>query len=82
MVNLLRYLIIIYFFFQACHHIYPLHHVYIRKVKVLKRPKYDLTKLLEMHGEGSGKVTVTKDPVTGEMVERADGYEPPVMESV
>ena len=41
-----------------------------------------MTKLLEMHGEGSGKVTVTKDPVTGEMVERADGYEPPVMESV
>ena len=80
MVNLLRYLTII--FFQACHHIYPLHDVYIRKVKVLKRPKYDLTKLLEMHGEGSGKVTVTKDPVTGEMVERADGYEPPVMESV
>jgi small subunit ribosomal protein S3Ae len=68
---------------KACHHIYPLHDVYIRKVKVLKRPKYDLTKLLEMHGDGgSGKTTVTKDPVTGELVERADGYEPPVMETV
>jgi len=67
---------------KSCHHIYPLHDVYVRKVKVLKKPKYDLTKLLEMHGEGSGKVTATKDPVTGEIVERADNYEPPVQESV
>merc|ERR1719354_1342782 len=58
----------------------------IRKVKVLKRPKYDLTKLLELHGDGgSGKTTVTKDPLTGELVERVEGgggYEPPVLESV
>jgi len=71
---------------KACQGIYPLHDVYIRKVKVLKRPKYDLTKLLELHGDGgSGKTTVTKDPLTGELVERVEGgggYEPPVLESV
>merc|ERR1719295_1793081 len=36
---------------KACQSIYPLQDVYIRKVKVLKRPKFDLTKLMEMHGE-------------------------------
>eukprot|EP00088_Acartia_fossae_P029014 TRINITY_DN297_c0_g1_i1.p1 TRINITY_DN297_c0_g1~~TRINITY_DN297_c0_g1_i1.p1 ORF type:complete len:269 (-),score=84.58 TRINITY_DN297_c0_g1_i1:96-902(-) len=67
---------------KACHGIYPLHDVYIRKVKVMKRPRFDLTKLMDMHGEGSGKTTVTTDPETGEAVERPEGYEPPVMEAV
>jgi len=67
---------------KACQSIYPLQDVYIRKVKVLKRPKFDLTKLMEMHGEGSGKGGVTTDPTTGETVERPEGYEPPVQEAV
>merc|ERR1712168_1191302 len=67
---------------KACQSIYPLQDVYIRKVKVLKRPKFDLTKLMEMHGEGSGKGGVTTDPSTGETVERPEGYEPPVQEAV
>merc|ERR1719473_1481159 len=62
---------------KACQGIYPLHDVHIRKVKVLKRPRFDLTKLLDMHGEGSGKTVVTTNPETGEVVERAEGYEPP-----
>ena len=37
---------------KACQGIYPLHDVHIRKVKVLKRPRFDLSKLMELHGEG------------------------------
>merc|ERR1712123_150283 len=67
---------------KACQGIYPLHDVHIRKVKVMKRPRFDLTKLMDMHGEGSGKATVSTDPATGEAVDRPDGYEPPVMDAV
>jgi len=67
---------------KACQGIYPLHDVHIRKVKVLKRPRFDLTKLMDMHHEGSGKTTATTDPNTGEVVERPEGYEPPVQEAV
>nr|QBH74256.1 40S ribosomal protein S3a [Nicoletia phytophila] len=62
---------------KACQGIYPLHDVYIRKVKVLKKPKFELSKLLELHGEGKG---TSEEP--GAKVERPEGYEPPVQESV
>merc|ERR1712181_130249 len=55
---------------KACQGIYPLHDVRIRKVKVMKRPRFDLNKLMDMHGEGSGKTVVTTDAATGEAVER------------
>jgi len=67
---------------KACQGIYPLHDVHIRKVKVVRRPRFDLAKLMDMHGEGSGKAVATTDPTTGEVVERTDGYEPPVQEAV
>merc|ERR1712226_1099454 len=67
---------------KACQGIYPLHDVHIRKVKVMKRPRFDLTKLMDMHGEGTGKATLSTDAATGEVVDRPEGYEPPVMESV
>ncbi len=73
----------ILFFQKACQGIYPLHDVHIRKVKVMKRPRFDAAKLLELHGEGSGKATTTvTDTTTGEVVERPEGYEPPVLETV
>merc|ERR1712031_91209 len=56
---------------------YPLHEVHVQKVKVLKKPRFDVSKLLEMHGE-AGKVVTKKD---GEQVV-TDNYEPPVLESV
>jgi len=37
---------------SSCKGIYPLQNVFIRKVKVVKTPKFDVTKLMEMH---SGK---------------------------
>eukprot|EP00612_Vaucheria_litorea_P002925 CAMPEP_0171461698 /NCGR_PEP_ID=MMETSP0945-20130129/6040_1 /TAXON_ID=109269 /ORGANISM="Vaucheria litorea, Strain CCMP2940" /LENGTH=263 /DNA_ID=CAMNT_0011988093 /DNA_START=43 /DNA_END=834 /DNA_ORIENTATION=- len=38
---------------NACSTIVPLQNVFIRKVKMLKKPKFDLTKLLEMHSEAA-----------------------------
>ncbi|XP_015422889.1 PREDICTED: 40S ribosomal protein S3a-like [Myotis davidii] len=53
----------------------------VLKVKMLKKPKFELGKLMELHGEGSSSGKATGDE-TGAKVERADGYEPPVQESV
>lgn len=36
---------------KSCQGIYPLSSVYIRKVKILKAPKFDLAKLNELHGD-------------------------------
>uniref|UniRef100_A0A2I3TLW3 Small ribosomal subunit protein eS1 n=1 Tax=Pan troglodytes TaxID=9598 RepID=A0A2I3TLW3_PANTR len=66
---------------KACQSIYPLRDVFVRKVKMLKKPKFELGKLMELHGEGSSSGKATGDE-TGAKVERADGYEPPVQESV
>jgi small subunit ribosomal protein S3Ae len=42
---------------RRCQSIFPLQNVFIRKVKVLKKPKFDLTKLMEMHGDTAGEDT-------------------------
>merc|ERR1712108_127634 len=68
---------------KSCQGIYPLHDVLIHKVKVLKKPKFDVGKLMELHGEGgatSSSKAVTSEG--GEKVDRVDGYEPPVLGSV
>ena len=36
---------------KECKFIYPLNHVVVRKVKMLKKPKFDITKLNEMYSE-------------------------------
>eukprot|EP00752_Nemacystus_decipiens_P003102 g2873.t1 len=38
---------------KAVQSIYPMQNVYIRKVKALKKPKFDLIKLMEMHGDNT-----------------------------
>eukprot|EP00397_Hematodinium_sp_SG-2012_P059263 GEMP01075737.1.p1 GENE.GEMP01075737.1~~GEMP01075737.1.p1 ORF type:complete len:282 (+),score=72.46 GEMP01075737.1:44-847(+) len=41
--------------------IFPLRDVYIRKVKVLKKPKFDITKLMELHqSDGSAGVDMVR----------------------
>lgn len=57
--------------------IFPLQDVHVSKVKVVKRPKVDLQRLAELHEMGSIKVNAK-----GEKVERADHYEPAVMDEV
>ena len=42
---------------KKCQSIFPLQNVFIRKVKVLRKPKFDLTKLMEMHGDSAGEDT-------------------------
>merc|ERR1719197_898025 len=42
---------------KACAGIYPMHDVYVRKVKVLKKPKFDVARLLEIHGDTGATIT-------------------------
>jgi len=42
---------------KRCQSIFPLQNVFIRKCKVLKKPKFDLTKLMELHGDAAGEDT-------------------------
>jgi len=58
---------------KAARSIYPLQNVYIRKAKIVKAPKFDINKLLELHGE------VTDE--TGTKVAK-DFKEPEILESV
>eukprot|EP00193_Tetraselmis_chui_P007754 CAMPEP_0177767566 /NCGR_PEP_ID=MMETSP0491_2-20121128/9196_1 /TAXON_ID=63592 /ORGANISM="Tetraselmis chuii, Strain PLY429" /LENGTH=260 /DNA_ID=CAMNT_0019284195 /DNA_START=97 /DNA_END=879 /DNA_ORIENTATION=+ len=54
---------------KACAGIYPLQNVYIRKVKVMKAPKFDLMKLMEVHGDYTddvpAKVERPAEPIPG-----------------
>jgi len=59
---------------KATHGIYPLQNVYVRKVKLLKAPKFDLGALLSLHGESS-----TDD--AGQKVENKE-FKDQVLESV
>ena len=38
---------------KASRSIYPLQNVYVRKAKILKAPKFDINKLMELHGEST-----------------------------
>lgn len=60
---------------KASQGIYPLQNVYVRKVKILKAPKFDINKLLELH---SGEVAED----SGAKVPKGDYVEPAVLTSV
>ncbi|KAK8949299.1 hypothetical protein KSP39_PZI005078 [Platanthera zijinensis] len=46
---------------KATTSIYPLQNVFIRKVKILKAPKFDLGKLMEVHGDYKEDIGVKVD---------------------
>jgi len=62
---------------KICSFLYPLQDVYIHKVKILKKPKFEMGRLLEMHGEASVAAIAG-----GEKIDRPDAYEPPILDSV
>lgn len=45
---------------KSCKFIFPLQNVHIRKVKILKKPKLDLTKLMELHQGGDTQTSSKK----------------------
>jgi len=45
---------------KACVGIYPLTNVFVRKVKIIKTPKFDVTKLMEVHGDYTSEEIPTK----------------------
>ncbi|KAM3180714.1 hypothetical protein ACTXT7_015750 [Hymenolepis weldensis] len=56
--------------------IFPLSGAYVRKVKVLKKPKLDIGRLMELHGGDA------RADEFGEQISRPDNYEPPVVDAV
>ena len=46
--------------------IYPLQNVFIRKVKVLKKPRFDLTKLMELYADGGEDSGAAMDKISAE----------------
>jgi len=59
---------------KSCETIYPLQNVFVRKVKVLKKPKFDIARLLEIHNETSSAGAAVDRP--------ADFVEPTPLASV
>lgn len=47
---------------KECSRIFPLENVLIKKVKVLKKPKFDLTKLMELYTDKPEAVVKAETP--------------------
>jgi len=56
-------------------HIYPLRDVFIRKVKMLKQPRFDPFKLMELHGEAAAEDTGSKVERTEETTAEPESTE-------
>lgn len=56
---------------KKCQSIFPLQNVFIRKVKVLKKPKFDLTKLMEMHKDNGEDTGAALDKIAAENTVKA-----------
>ncbi|KAJ8902064.1 hypothetical protein NDN08_006472 [Rhodosorus marinus] len=60
---------------KTCSKIYRLHEVHLRKVKILRTPKIDITKLMDLHGGPEGPVEVA--PAGGEWEDVGESVERP-----
>lgn len=58
---------------KACAGIYPLQNVFIRKVKTIKSPKFDITRLMESHGENDSAAVKPAEAPLVETLEGAGG---------
>lgn len=67
---------------KACESIFPLQDVHVRKVKVLKKPKFELSRLMEMHGDVTTTELKGEGDEAGIRIDRPEGYEPPVQDTV
>eukprot|EP00921_Rhytidocystis_pertsovi_P011525 GHVQ01018613.1.p1 GENE.GHVQ01018613.1~~GHVQ01018613.1.p1 ORF type:complete len:288 (+),score=45.66 GHVQ01018613.1:48-866(+) len=64
---------------KHCKSIYPLQNVLVRKVRILKKPKVDVTRLMELHGEGSedsGKKMVEQEAAEAQNILSAEIKKP------
>mmetsp|Transcript_25101 Transcript_25101/g.45459 ORF Transcript_25101/g.45459 Transcript_25101/m.45459 type:complete len:263 (-) Transcript_25101:590-1378(-) len=61
---------------KACQGIFPITNVFIRKVKVLKTPKFDHAKLMEVHGDYTAEVGTKVERV---LIEEAEEKEGPIV---
>lgn len=43
---------------KQCSGIYPLQSVYVRKVKIVRAPRFDVSKLMEVHGDYTEEVCI------------------------
>merc|ERR1712032_1764027 len=53
---------------KSCLGICPVEHVFMRKVKIVKKPKFDLTKLMELHTDSKDDGAVMGRPEAEEAV--------------
>jgi small subunit ribosomal protein S3Ae len=58
---------------KSCQAIYPLQNVFIHKVKILKSPKFDLQKLLELHAESA-----SVDETGARVARSSEGWSEPI----
>lgn len=63
---------------KSCHGIYPIDNVFIRKVKVLKQPKFDPAKLAEIHGDVAAEDTGKKVESAAEPEKPAEEPQAPI----
>ena len=46
---------------KECNRIFPLQNIYLKKVKMLKKPKFDFSRLMDMYSDKAGAARVIDD---------------------